>query len=318
MSATALAVAGRFLLDPVLPAGYPFLTFFPAVVLTSVIAGLRWGLVVAVLGGIAALYFFIPPGGSLRLEPDSFIAILAYACIIGIDVWLLKILDDWNARMQVAEALASDQAEQLAAMLVEVQHRIGNNLQLVSALLQLESRDLPHPDAREALDRAVARLAVVGRIQRILAEANDREHDVAALLGDLARDAILSSAAERISVMVDGNAAIPPSDVPAVALIVLECVNNTIEHSFPGAGTWTLWITLQDRGSGAIVVIEDDGVGCDPERVESSLGMKLCGRLARSAGATLAVSAPPSGGTRTVLTLDRLRKAERAVGTSQP
>ncbi len=58
---TLLATGLRLLLDPVLPPGFPFLTFFPAVVLTTFFFGLRPGIVCAVLSGLAAWYFFVNP-----------------------------------------------------------------------------------------------------------------------------------------------------------------------------------------------------------------------------------------------------------------
>ena len=301
--ATILAVAFRFVLDPVLPTGYPFLTFFPAVVLTSFIAGWRWGLVAAVLGGATALFFFIPPTRTFAFGTESFTALVAYACIIGIDVLLLKILEDRNDRMRLAETLAAQQAERLEVLLTEVQHRIGNNLQLVGALLQLESRTLVDPDARQALQRAVERLAVVGRIQRTLAEAGDGRNAVAPLLERLATDALESSDARHITAAVTGSASLADGQVPAVALIVLECVNNAIEHAFPAGRTGHLSIHLDTDDRGTIIAVEDDGIGCGSHGSGTSLGTTLCGRLAKGVGGTFSLVARPQGGTRAELVI---------------
>ena len=46
----------------VLPAGFPFLTFFPAVIICGFVFGLRQGVLVAILSGLSAWYFFISPG----------------------------------------------------------------------------------------------------------------------------------------------------------------------------------------------------------------------------------------------------------------
>ena len=76
----AVALGVRFAVDHLLPPGFPYLTFFPAIILTTFFFGLRPGIVSALLGGVAAWYFFIGPSGSFamggpaaigRLESDG-------------------------------------------------------------------------------------------------------------------------------------------------------------------------------------------------------------------------------------------------------
>ena len=57
LATVALALLARLILAPQL-AGFPFLTFFPAIILTGFICGWRPGLVAAIFGGFAARYFF--------------------------------------------------------------------------------------------------------------------------------------------------------------------------------------------------------------------------------------------------------------------
>ena len=65
MAVLALALSARFSLVGVLPEkGFPFLTFFPAVILAAFLVGFGPGLLVAVLSVASAWYFFMPPGGS--------------------------------------------------------------------------------------------------------------------------------------------------------------------------------------------------------------------------------------------------------------
>ncbi len=49
-----LALALRFWLDPHMPQGFPYLTFFPAVLITGFVFGVRQGAAVAVLSGLAS------------------------------------------------------------------------------------------------------------------------------------------------------------------------------------------------------------------------------------------------------------------------
>lgn len=53
-AAFAIAFALRYALDGELPPGFPYLTFFPAVIVTAFFAGIREAIAVAVLCGLAA------------------------------------------------------------------------------------------------------------------------------------------------------------------------------------------------------------------------------------------------------------------------
>ena len=59
----AIAFLVRVAFDAVLPPGFPYVTFFPAVVAVAVLFGPRPGMVTAALGLVLAWYFFIPPQG---------------------------------------------------------------------------------------------------------------------------------------------------------------------------------------------------------------------------------------------------------------
>src|SRR5580704_440427 len=68
LATTALALLARFMLAGQI-GGFPFLTFIPAILLTSFICGWRAGALAAVLGAIARWYFFVPlPQAAATLE----------------------------------------------------------------------------------------------------------------------------------------------------------------------------------------------------------------------------------------------------------
>jgi K+-sensing histidine kinase KdpD len=64
----ALATWLRFLLDPVIGDQFPFATIFFAVLLTSWYGGVRPALLAAILGGLSAEYFLLPPRGSFAVH----------------------------------------------------------------------------------------------------------------------------------------------------------------------------------------------------------------------------------------------------------
>src|SRR3954471_13131656 len=92
VGAFLLALVIRLALDSYLPPGFPFLTFFPAVILSTLIAGLWPGIVCAAISGLAALYFFIQPYYSCEMDYGAKIAMAFYFFVVGIDIALIHVI----------------------------------------------------------------------------------------------------------------------------------------------------------------------------------------------------------------------------------
>jgi len=86
--AWGLAFALRFGLAHWFPPGFPYLTFFPAVVLVAYYAGLRPAILTATLSGLAAWWFWIgPPGFDLAVATR--VALGFYAFVVTIDIFFI-------------------------------------------------------------------------------------------------------------------------------------------------------------------------------------------------------------------------------------
>jgi len=125
MGAFAVALEARFLLAPVLPsAGFPFLTFFPAVLLAALLAGLGPGLLVSALSVAAAVYFFMPPAGSLALAGlPEVVATVFFAAILLVHCVVIHLMTTSQRALRAERARAADAAAvqgKLAADLIRV------------------------------------------------------------------------------------------------------------------------------------------------------------------------------------------------------
>ncbi|GHD18050.1 sensor histidine kinase [Tianweitania populi] len=192
--AFAVSLAARFLFDDMLPAGFPYLTFFPAVILTAFFAGLWPGIVCAVLCGLSAWYWFIPPFNSFHVNHQSFIALLFYACIVSVDILLIQLMHGATEGLRAERAVTRelyDQQREMVAQLKdreerqqvlqnELSHRMKNTLAMVQAVV---GQSLRHaPDLKTASDTVSARILALGRSQDMLTQSNWQSADIRSII----------------------------------------------------------------------------------------------------------------------------------------
>lgn len=136
----AIAIVLRFVIDELLPPGFPYLTFFPAIILTGFFFGMRPAILNTIICALVAWYWFIPPVESFALNGPSITALLFFFLVIGIDLGLLQLLlSAYAAQVRAREELTGHlQLQQLVSE--EVDHRLKNLLATTSGLISLSQR----------------------------------------------------------------------------------------------------------------------------------------------------------------------------------
>lgn len=296
VAAWAVAFGLRYALTPWLPPGFPYLTFFPAVVVVAYFAGLRPAILTATLSGLSAWWFWIGPPG-FDLSAATLVALAFFVFVAAVDVFFIVGMDGATRRLAQELERSAALARSRDVLMREVQHRVSNNLQVVSALLGLEARGATDPKARKALAEAAARTALIAGIQRRLADADGGT----AAFEDMARaivdDALEAAGREDVTVSVASDGAVLSADEGTpVILIMLECVNNALEHAFPGR-PGHIAIRLADRGGMRSLEVVDDGVGLPdaPSGAPQSLGLRVVSALARQLGGAWTLSPADPG-----------------------
>jgi signal transduction histidine kinase len=118
----------RTVLDPRFPPGYPYLTFFPAVILSSFLFGRGPGALTGVLCGLLAWYFFIPPFRSFGLEHGTQVALGFYAGVVIVDIALVHWMQRANARLQSEQEKSRTAEARLAQLNDTLEQRIASAL----------------------------------------------------------------------------------------------------------------------------------------------------------------------------------------------
>jgi two-component sensor histidine kinase len=294
--AWGVAFALRYGLAHWFPPGFPYLTFFPAVVLVAYYAGLRPAILTATLSGLASWWFWIGPTG-FDLGVATAVALGFYVFVVAVDIFFIVGMDGATQRLAREVERSTALARSRDILMKEVQHRVSNNIQVVSALLSLEARSAVDPGARRALADASARTALIASIQRNLANADGGTASFEDLARSIVDDALKAAARDDVTVSISSDGAVLSADEGTpVVLIMLECVNNALEHAFAG-GPGHIDIRLADGGMQRTLEVADNGSGlkATPSGAPTNLGLRIISALARQLGGECSLSAANPG-----------------------
>jgi PAS domain S-box-containing protein len=225
----------------------------------------------------------------------------------GYLVHVVDITEQTQARMRMAKSL-----EEKEVLLREVHHRVKNNLQIISSLLNLQLANTTDPTSRKTLEESRLRITSMALIHEHLYQS---ESLAQIPFADYLRSLVYSIAqthqvhAKAIDVGIDcPPVALTMGEAIPCGLIVNELLANAFEHAFPGReqGRVTVRFGLRDDDS-YIGVVEDDGVGLSEGFSVGelrSLGVKLVQSLIQQLDGELAV-AGDDGGVRWTFTFPR-------------
>lgn len=285
----------RWVLEGVLPPGFPYLTFLPAVVITTFLFGTPAGVLCATLSALAAWYFFLPPYFSFVLSGQTALALGFFILIVAIDILVIDRMLSSLQQREAARAEALALANQRDALFKELQHRVGNNLNMIAAMLSIQSRGLTDDNARHALSEASRRIGLVADINRMF---HDPAHSDGVLddafVEDLGRKAIdAAGMTERVTFSADIDALDMGQDAfLPLSLILAECVNNALEHGIADHSIGVINVSLRQAQGQATLVVENDGkplaVGFDAAKARS-IGLLLVHSFARQLGGTFTI-----------------------------
>lgn len=205
-----------------------------------------------------------------------------------------------TARKQAEEALLHNEKKLTASLgekevlLREVHHRVKNNLQVISSLLQLQARK-SHHDVAKALHESERRVKVMAQVHEKLCQSQDLKHiNSHDYLYELIDHLEHSQLAQQSPLTIVR--AIEPVDLNLdqsilVGQIFSELFSNAIKHAFPDERHGTIHVELHRTPGGRIELsVMDNGIGLPAEfdlHTSSSLGWQLVQALSAKLGANL-------------------------------
>ncbi|WP_394761914.1 sensor histidine kinase [Phenylobacterium sp.] len=182
------------------------------------------------------------------------------------------------------DASLRDNLAQKDALMREIHHRVKNNLQVISSLLNMQQRALTDPAARAAMSDTRQRITALALIYRALYQGPDLKRvDLRPFLEELTAQLVAGEInrgpAVRTELHVD-TLVIDPDRLAPLALFAVEAITNAQKHAFAARGG-VLTLSFKVHGEEAELEISDDGEAGETALTASGVGRTLMTAFAR-------------------------------------
>lgn len=199
---------------------------------------------------------------------DRLVIVQAYASVIenddGVENFRIAALVDVGGRERAQIEQFESQIRDRDVLMRELQHRVKNNLQLITALIRLEARSAAEGET-VALARLASRIDALTVLYRTLSAENaPPEIDLGQYLSDIAVSVMEVNAMESVQIDIDvGYCPVSINIAMPAGLLVNEMLTNALKYAFVGRDTGRLRLICKLDGGQITVLVGDDGVGLD-------------------------------------------------------
>ena len=185
-------------------------------------------------------------------------------------------------------------------MMREIHHRVKNNLQVITSLLNMQQRALTDPAAREAMGDTRQRITALALIYRALYQSPDlRVVDTRQFLEELIGQLSAGESGRPSPIRTDLEADeldIDPDKLPPLALFAVEAITNARKHAFGEVGG-AIHVRFSVTPEEVVLDVIDNGRGVAPETAEAGVGRTLMSAFARQLRGHMTVEPAEGGGT---------------------
>ncbi|WP_159012741.1 histidine kinase dimerization/phosphoacceptor domain -containing protein [Bradyrhizobium sp. S69] len=223
---------------------------------------------------------------------DRLVIVQAYASVIesdnGVENFRIAALVDVGGRERAQIEQFESQIRDRDMLMRELQHRVKNNLQLITALIRLEARSAKEGET-VALARLASRIDALTVLYRTLStEDAPAEIDLGQYLSDIASSVMQVSAADNIKIDIEtGYCPLSINVAMPAGLLVNEMLTNALKYAFVGRSGGQLKLICRQESGRVTIIVSDDGVGLDEHQQWPSprkLGALILQTLKENAG----------------------------------
>ncbi|HKI73911.1 MAG TPA: histidine kinase dimerization/phosphoacceptor domain -containing protein, partial [Pseudomonadales bacterium] len=194
-----------------------------------------------------------------------------------------KALEREIAENKAVQRELANSLQEKELLLKEVHHRVKNNMQVISSLLNIQGETIDNAEFASLLGESQQRIKSMALIHENLYQSDnlleiDFEDYIRMLANSLCRFYTINGVSVNLDIHVDDVGLDIETAVP-VGLIINELISNSLKHAFNGRqGCGTISVSFRHVGCRYVLRISDDGVGL-PEGFEpsssTSMGMEI-------------------------------------------
>ncbi|MBN1496222.1 MAG: hypothetical protein JXA07_05595 [Spirochaetes bacterium] len=212
--------------------------------------------------------------------------------------------EEQNRDLAESQRVITESLEEKEVLLKEVHHRVKNNMQIISSLLNMQSENIRDPLMRQTINDAISRIHSMALIhEKIYQAGNFSRIDMAAYITELLNDIILLSSKNPDDIHVAKKLApvhLSIGQAIPCGILINEILTNSIKYGCRDSGGCRVDLEMSVHEDMVTLVIADNGPGIERDMLErgdtATLGMQLINALARQLNAELEVGV--DGGTR--------------------
>ncbi len=168
------------------------------------------------------------------------------------------------------------------ATIKEINHRVKNNLQTVSALLRLQARSAKNEESKYFLEKAQRRVSMIAIVHEALSQTVDEVVEFDVLFTSLLRAVRdVSFTENNIDISLHGSfGRVRAEQATALAMVLNELISNAMEHGIPDGGN--IIITAQRDEQILTITVADDGLGIPENKIGTGLGTQILQTLVQT------------------------------------
>lgn len=208
-------------------------------------------------------------------------------------LFIIGAIRDASERRTIEERIRLSLREK-EILLKEVHHRVKNNLQVISSIINLQAEQTPDPRIQEIFDDTRARVRSIALVHEKLYESSDLsniplQEYLEGLIGHLVET--FGSRAHGISTELTIEPVSLNIDTAVnCGLIITELVSNSLKYAFKDGSQGKIGISFESLGDNFVLTICDNGLGLPKDfdlQKTKTLGLTLVTGLAKELSGTL-------------------------------
>ena len=205
-------------------------------------------------------------------------------------------VNDKNKELKVAFGEVENQRDNIQFLMHELKHRVKNNLQIISSLLNIQSNSLESKSAISALKMARNRILAISNVENKIS-AKSESIKIGSFIHEVSKSIIDVLAGDenlKFATVYD----LPETEIQninstLIGLILNELITNTVKYAFDDFNTKNkLFIICKINNGDLKLVVKDNGKGysVEKDKLSKSMGINLISEMVKQLEGTIEIN----------------------------